>query len=63
MYAALGLSVVVSIIHGVIIHGWKEQSRRMSLYWMLFMALLNLVGASLYAMRASTPGPFAVNRR
>ena len=51
MYAALGLSTVVFILRGVALHGWAEQNRRMSLDWMLLMAVLNLIGAAFYAAR------------
>jgi adiponectin receptor len=51
MYAALGLSALVFVSHGVALHGWAEQNRRMSLDWMILMASLNLSGALVYAMR------------
>ena len=51
MYACLGLSAVVFIIHGVIIYGWEAQKKRMSLDRMVLMALLNLIGAYAYAAR------------
>lgn len=51
MYAALGLSALVFVSHGVGLHGWTEQNRRMSLNWMILMASLNLTGAAFYAAR------------
>ncbi|TVY76015.1 ADIPOR-like receptor SPBC12C2.09c [Lachnellula suecica] len=51
MYAGLGLSALVFIIHGVIIHGWTIQNHRMSLRWMALMGGLNLIGAAVYAAR------------
>jgi adiponectin receptor len=51
MYAGLGFSAVVFILHGIILHGWSVQNRRMSLDWMVLMASLNLVGAGFYAAR------------
>ena len=53
MYACLGLSAVVFIIHGLIMCGWKTQLNRMSLDLMGLMALLNLTGAYMYAARVS----------
>ena len=53
MYACLGLSALVSITHAIILHGWEESSRRMSLGWMGLMAALNLIGALIYAARVS----------
>ena len=53
MYAFLGLSAIVFIIHGVFLYGWETQSKRMSLDRMGLMAILNLVGACIYAARVS----------
>ncbi len=51
MYASLGLSAMVFITHGLIIHGWETQNHRMSLTYMLITAMLNLLGAVFYAAR------------
>jgi len=51
MYLSLDLSAMVSITHGLIIHGWEIQSHRMGLTYMLTMAVLNLLGAAIYAAR------------
>lgn len=51
MYAGLGLSAIIFVIHGVVKHGWKTQNHRMSLDWMGLMATLNLIGAFAYAAR------------
>ncbi|MCJ1280456.1 hypothetical protein MMC21_008284 [Puttea exsequens] len=51
MYAALGLSAVVFVVHGLLLHGWARQKMRMSLDCMGVMALFNLVGAAIYAAR------------
>ncbi|KAM3072500.1 hypothetical protein ACMFMG_009298 [Clarireedia jacksonii] len=51
MYACLGLSASVFIAHGLIMHGWETQKARMSIDWMGLMAILNLVGAFIYALR------------
>lgn len=51
MYSGLGLSAIVFIIHGLIIHGWEIQKHRMSLAWMGLMAAFNLIGAAIYAAR------------
>ena len=53
MYAFLGLSAIVFIIHGIFLYGWETQSKRMSLDRMGLMAILNLVGACIYAARVS----------
>ena len=51
MFSCLGLSAIVFIVHGLLRHGWVTQNRRMSLDWMAVVAILNLVGASVYAAR------------
>ncbi|KAF1992596.1 Hly-III related protein [Aulographum hederae CBS 113979] len=51
MYACLGLSFIIPIIHSIILYGWETQMWRMSLDWMALMAMLNLSGAALYAFR------------
>ncbi|KAI1267146.1 putative hemolysin-III channel protein Izh2 [Xylariaceae sp. FL1019] len=51
MYAGFGLSSIIFIIHGLVIHGWELQKLRMSLVWMCWMGTSNLVGATIYAAR------------
>ncbi|EOA88720.1 uncharacterized protein SETTUDRAFT_159912 [Exserohilum turcica Et28A] len=51
MYAGLGLSFVIPIIHGIKRFGWETQMWRMSLDWMALMTTFNLTGGALYAMR------------
>jgi len=51
MYAGLGLSAIVFIIHGLVLHGWEIQNKRMSLGWMGLMSAFNLIGAVAYATR------------
>ncbi|KAK0109754.1 hypothetical protein ONS95_002430 [Cadophora gregata] len=51
MYAGLGLSAIVFIVHGLVIHGWEIQKHRMSLKWMAVMGSLNIAGAVAYASR------------
>ena len=57
MYAGLGLSAIVFIVHGLIIYGWKIQNQRMSLLWMGLMGCLNLIGAVTYACRVRSMCP------
>ena len=51
MYAGLGLSVLVSIVHGIMLYGLEMQTKTMSLDRMVLMATLNLTGAGFYALR------------
>lgn len=53
MYASLGISAIVFIVHGLSLHGWEVQNQRMSLDWMLWMACLNLLEAAAYGSRVS----------
>jgi adiponectin receptor len=53
MYAGLGLSFIIPIVHGISIFGWETQMWRMSLDWMALMTTFNLTGGALYAMRVS----------
>ncbi|KAI6081445.1 putative hemolysin-III channel protein Izh2 [Hypoxylon rubiginosum] len=50
-YAGFGLSSIIFIIHGLMLHGWERQKSHMSLVWMGWMATSNLVGAAIYAAR------------
>ncbi|OAA75987.1 Hly-III-related protein [Akanthomyces lecanii RCEF 1005] len=50
-YAGFGLSSIIFVVHGLVIHGWELQKSRMSLVWMGWMATANLVGACIYAAR------------
>ena len=64
MYAALGLSALIFVVHGILLNGWKVQNWRMSIDWMALMALFNLLGATCYAARvclASLSSPFLLN--
>ena len=51
MYSGLGLTGILFATHGVLLHGWSEQFQRMALNWMMLMAILNLIGAGMYAAR------------
>jgi adiponectin receptor len=55
MYASLGLFAVVFVIHGFYLYGFAIQRKRLSLEWMILMALSNLLGAAFYALRVSRP--------
>ncbi|KAI4721333.1 hypothetical protein E4T48_02388 [Aureobasidium sp. EXF-10727] len=60
-YLSLGLFAIVFIVHGMYLHGFTLQRRRLSLEWMGLMALLNFLGCSAYAFRipeSRFPGKF-----
>ncbi|KAI0123623.1 hypothetical protein BJ170DRAFT_586670, partial [Xylariales sp. AK1849] len=52
-YAGFVLSSIISIVHGLIIHGWEIQRSCMSLVWMGWMATFNFIGAAIYAVRVT----------
>jgi adiponectin receptor len=52
-YAGIGLSSIVFIVHGLLIYGWELQKSRMSLDYMGWVAVFNLLGAVIYAARVS----------
>ncbi|TGO54906.1 hypothetical protein BCON_0100g00260 [Botryotinia convoluta] len=63
MYAALGLSAVIFIVHSIIIYGISLQYKRLSLGWIVGMAGLNFVGALAYSLRIPEkyyPGRFDI---
>ncbi len=51
MYAGLGLSALVFVIHGILLYGLETQVNHMSVDRMALMALFNLIGAYVYAAR------------
>jgi adiponectin receptor len=53
MYTGLGLSAIVFTLHGLFLYGWTVQDQRMALSWMIYMAILNFIGAIAYAARVS----------
>lgn len=63
LYTGLGLTGVLFVSHGIWLHGLHIQNDRMSLDWMALMAVLNLIGAAIYAARVSLTPPFNVSLR
>lgn len=57
-YAGFGLSSVIFVVHGLLIHGWEVQKMRMSLVWMGWMGTANLTGAVIYVFRVRTSMSF-----
>ncbi|KAM3075702.1 hypothetical protein ACMFMG_007833 [Clarireedia jacksonii] len=63
MYAGLGLSALVFIIHSIVIYGWHLQYHRLSLEWIAAVAGLNFIGALAYSLRIPEkwyPGKFDI---
>ncbi|KAF2027976.1 Hly-III related protein, partial [Setomelanomma holmii] len=51
MYCLLGISSFLPVVHGVMLHGFEEHNRRMSLQPFLGLATCHSTGAMLYAAR------------
>ena len=51
MYAGLGFAALFFVSHGLWLHGFAVQNKRMALDWMLLMAAFNVFGAVAYALR------------
>ncbi|TEY83982.1 hypothetical protein BOTCAL_0023g00010 [Botryotinia calthae] len=63
MYAALGISAIIFIVHSIVLYGIKLQYQRLSLGWIAGMAGLNFVGALAYSLRIPEkyyPGRFDI---
>ena len=58
-YATFGFSSLLFVVHGVVPFGREVQRLRMSLSWMSWVVLSNLVGALVYAGRVSNTSPCA----
>ncbi|MBW1279624.1 hemolysin III family protein, partial [Escherichia coli] len=50
MFVSLGLSGVVPVIHGIIIHGYQGLEDRMGLTWVVLQGAMYIFGAFLYAV-------------
>ena len=51
MFALLGLSAFVPVVHGIILNGWEVQNRHMAITNFLGLGLLNGMGTIIYAAR------------
>ena len=51
MFALLGLSAFVPVVHGIMLNGWEVQNRRMAITYFLGLGLLNGTGTIIYAAR------------
>ena len=63
MFALLGLSAFVPVVHGIMLNGWEVQNRRMAITYFLGLGLLNGTGTVIYAARLPEkwyPGTFDI---
>ncbi|KAM3070914.1 hypothetical protein ACMFMG_009826 [Clarireedia jacksonii] len=52
-FGSLALFTMVPVIHGAAKHGWEVQNQRMGITWVLMTLLLNVLGATAYAIKVS----------
>lgn len=50
MFAAMGLSAVVPVLHGLVLYGWDAMTELIGLRWLIAHGLMYLTGAALYAV-------------
>ena len=51
MFALLGVSAFVPVLHGVVSNGWRLQNQRMAVSYFIGLGLLNGMGTVIYASR------------
>jgi len=51
IYTALGVSVTIPTVHGILIHGWKIQNQRIGLVYIILTAGIDLIAAIIYTIR------------
>ena len=52
-FGSLAISAMIPVTHGILKFGWALQTQRMGLKWVLLTLILNTVGATAYAIKAS----------
>ena len=60
LYTSLGMTWVIFVGHGVLRYGWQTFDSRMSLRWIATVALANLVGAVVFALRVRHKFPLCL---
>lgn len=53
MFVAMGLSAVVPVIHGLQLYTLTQMEQLIGLRWLLLQGFLYILGATIYAVRAS----------
>ena len=54
MFAAMGLSAVVPVIHGLRLYGYEQMVSLIGLPWLVLQGVLYVVGAAIYAVSPRT---------
>lgn len=52
-FGSLAVFTMVPVIHGAIVYGWQTQNQRMGITWVLITLILNVLGATAYAIKVS----------
>ncbi|KAA8576502.1 hypothetical protein EYC84_006613 [Monilinia fructicola] len=50
-FGSLAVFTMVPVIHGAIVYGWQTQNQRMGITWVLITLILNVLGATAYAIK------------
>ena len=51
MFAAMGLSAIVPVVHGLKLYGFRQMELQIGLSWVLLQGSLYLLGGAIYAVR------------
>lgn len=51
LYSSLGITAFAAPAHGVWLHGWEVQNRRMSVDYFIGVGVLSFIGAAIYCVR------------
>jgi len=51
VFGALAMSTLLCVIHGLVIHGWNEQTSRFPAWGIGLTLLFNTIGATVYVVR------------
>ena len=50
MFVAMGLSALFPVLHGLKLYGIQQMNKKIGLSWIVFQALLYILGAGIYAV-------------
>ncbi|KAK6614342.1 hemolysin III family channel protein [Botrytis cinerea] len=50
-FGSLAVVTMVPVVHGATIYGWRVQNQRMGITWVLITLMLNVLGATAYAIK------------
>jgi len=53
MFAAMGLSAVIPVVHGLQLYGSAQLEKQMGLSWVVTQGVLYILGAAIYAVSSA----------